>query len=66
MKFYLTIFLFTFSFTSFAQDWKTMMYDPSYNFYEVCAEADLYFETIDKEAKGSGWKPYQRWSSEEE
>lgn len=66
MKFYLTIFLFTFSFTSFAQDWKTMMYDPSYNFYEVCAEADLYFETIDKEAKGSGWKPYQRWRSENE
>lgn len=45
--------------------YKQMMYDPGYNFYEVCEAADLYFQTHDK-GKGSGWKPYQRWKAENE
>lgn len=44
-----------------SQDWRDMMYDNSYNFYEVCAAADKYFETHDRDVKGSGWKAYQRW-----
>lgn len=44
-----------------AQDWKEMMYDPKYNFYEVCDAAEKYFETHDKDVKGSGWKGYMRW-----
>ena len=49
-----------------AQSWKEMMHDPAYNFYEVCAAADAYFETHDKDVKGSGWKGYQRWKDENE
>lgn len=49
-----------------AQEWKDMMYDPTYNFYEVCNSADAYFETHDKNVKGSGWKGYQRWREENE
>jgi len=41
--------------------YKEMMYDNSINFYDVSYAAESYFATIDKEAKGSGWKPYQRW-----
>lgn len=44
-----------------AQDWREMMYDNSYNFYEVCKAAETYFENRDKNVKGSGWKTYQRW-----
>ncbi|NRA11103.1 MAG: T9SS type A sorting domain-containing protein [Crocinitomicaceae bacterium] len=44
-----------------AQEWKSMMYDPSVNFYEVCDAAEKYFETHDKDVKGSGWKGYMRW-----
>lgn len=51
---------------AFAQEWKTMMYDNSINFYEVCAAAEKYFETHDKEVKGSGWKGYQRWKNDNE
>jgi photosystem II stability/assembly factor-like uncharacterized protein len=45
--------------------YKQMMYDPSFNFYDVCDAAELFFETHDK-GKGSGWKPYQRWKAENE
>ena len=38
-----------------------MMYDNSVNFYTVCQEAEKYFKTIDRNKKGSGWKPFQRW-----
>ena len=38
-----------------------MMDDYSINFYEVCKAAEKYFETHDKNVKGSGWKPFQRW-----
>ena len=49
-----------------AQDWKAMMHDSNYNFYEVCEAAEKYFETHDKNAEGSGWKGYQRWNSANE
>jgi len=54
------------SFWSSAQDWKAMMHDPAYNFYEVCEAADKYFETNDPNTDGSGWKAYQRWKSANE
>tara|TARA_R110002050_G_scaffold80768_1_gene172706 strand:+ start:9383 stop:12223 length:2841 start_codon:yes stop_codon:yes gene_type:complete len=54
------------SLTGFSQvDYKQMMNDPSFNFYDVCEAAELYFESHDK-GKGSGWKPYQRWKAENE
>ncbi len=40
---------------------KAMMDDFSYNFYEVVEVAEEYFDSIDKNAKGSGYKPYMRW-----
>ena len=42
-----------------------MMNDNSINFYDVCKEAERYFETHDK-GKGSGWKGYQRWKNANE
>lgn len=59
------LFLFSFNFLS-AQQWKEMINDPSINVYEVVAEAESYFQNIDKNAKGSGWKKYQRWLYENE
>ena len=41
--------------------YKEMMYDPTYNFYEVVDAAEEYFSTVDKTAKGSGYKPFMRW-----
>ena len=58
--------LFYFSITISAQDLKQMMEDPSYNIYEVVDAAEVYFENIDKNKKGSGWKKYQRWLFENE
>ncbi|MCB0653978.1 MAG: HYR domain-containing protein, partial [Saprospiraceae bacterium] len=58
------ILLFTvvlFSISLNAQRYKEMMDDLSVNFYDVCKEADKYFETINKDQKGSGYKGYQRW-----
>ncbi len=43
-----------------------MAQDPKVNFYDVVAEAEAYFDTIDIHAKGSGWKGYQRWIWENE
>ncbi len=37
------------------------MQDPSVNFYEVVAAAEAYFETIEIQKKGSGYKGYMRW-----
>jgi len=51
---------------SFAQKWKQMAQDPQVNIYDVVAEAEAYFDTIDIHAKGSGWKGYQRWLYENE
>ena len=64
---YLLSGLFLFSFNIIlAQDWKEMMDDPSYNIYEVVEVAETYFENIDKNKKGSGWKKFQRWLFENE
>ncbi|MCH8905213.1 MAG: hypothetical protein IIA45_15040, partial [Bacteroidetes bacterium] len=49
-----------------AQKWKEMMDDPKVNIYDVVEEAELYFQKIDRDAKGSGWKAYQRWLFENE
>jgi len=43
-----------------------MIKDPSVNVYEIVAEAESYFQNINKEAKGSGWKSYNRWLYENE
>ncbi len=57
--FVISLFLFN---TAIGQaNYKDLMQDPNVNFYDVCAAADAYFATIDKDAKGSGWKGYQRW-----
>ena len=42
------------------------MGDPIYNIYEEVDVAEAYFENIDKNKKGSGWKKYQRWLFENE
>jgi len=57
MKKYFLLFVITFiSFTSFSQKkYKLMMNDLSVNFYDVCKEADAYFEEH-KKGKGLGWK----------
>ena len=62
MKKILFLFILLCSFSSFSQrGYKELMEDYSINFYEVCEVADAHFETVDKNAKGSGWKQYQRW-----
>jgi len=66
-KFILSILSIIFFFSSYSQkEYKTMMDDMSINFYDVCKEADKYFETHDKNKKGSGWKGYQRWRNANE
>lgn len=56
-----------FSYTASAQSasYKEMMYDYSYNFYEVVDSAMAYFE-IHGTGKGSGWKGFERWRNETE
>jgi hypothetical protein len=49
-----------------AQTWKELKNNPSINIYEVVEAAELHFKDIDKAAKGSGWKGYQRWLFENE
>ena len=51
---------------SFSQQWKEMANDINVNLYDVVAEAEAYFQNIDKTKKGSGWKAYQRWLFENE
>jgi hypothetical protein len=63
MKLAAFLFLLCTSSLSFSQsNYKEMMQDMSINFYDVCAAAELYFETHPK-GKGSGWKGYQRWKN---
>jgi photosystem II stability/assembly factor-like uncharacterized protein len=61
MKTKLFVFLIFVSYAVSAQKWKAMMYDNRYNFYEVVKEAENYFKTHDKNAKGSGYKEFMRW-----
>ncbi len=44
----------------------SMMNDPVFNYYQVVDSAEAYFSTIDREVKGSGWKPFLRWCYENE
>ena len=46
--------------------YKDMMFDMSVNFYTVCDSAEAYFRTIDKDIKGSGYKPFLRWKYDNE
>lgn len=63
----LLILFFCIQFTGYSQrSYTELIQDNTVNFYEVCERAETYFATIDKEAKGSGWKGYQRWKYENE
>ena len=44
----------------------SMMYDMRINFYTVCDSAEAYFKRIEKDKKGSGYKPFLRWKFENE
>ena len=61
-SFLLAISIFLCSQLSYAQEYKEMMNDNRYNFYDVVDEAMSYFDTIDVEAKGSGFKQFMRWA----
>ncbi|MDF1699389.1 MAG: GEVED domain-containing protein [Saprospiraceae bacterium] len=61
MKRFLTFLVILFPLLLSSQAYKYMMEDPSYNVYDVVEEAEKYFSTIDRFAKGSGWMGYQRW-----
>lgn len=43
-----------------------MMDDVSVNFYDVCEEAERYFNSVDKNKKGSGFKAFMRWKNNTE
>lgn len=49
-----------------AQRYKNLMHDNNVNFYDVIEEAEAYFKTIDKNAKGSGYKNFMRWAAANE
>ena len=55
------LFIVFFQYISYGQKYKDMMNDNTINFYDVLDEADLYFKTIDKNAKKSGFKQFMRW-----
>jgi hypothetical protein len=46
--------------------YKELKDDNSINFYEVCKVAEAHFDTIDKMAKGSGFKGFERWKNANE
>ncbi len=64
--FFLTINLFSQEKAKKEPSYKNMMYDININFYTVCDSAEAYFKTIDKDKKGSGYKPFLRWKHENE
>lgn len=45
---------------------KQLMQDRSINFYEVVRAGEAFFNTKDKFAKGSGYKPFMRWVNSNE
>lgn len=59
----LTIFTVIACSVSYAQEFWQLMQDPSANFYDVKKAAELYWSTHDKDAPGSGYKPYKRWEA---
>lgn len=48
-----------------AQDFREMMHDYRYNFYDVVRAAEQHF-AVHPKGKGSGWKDYERWRYENE
>ena len=64
LSFFLIVFSLSFLTVS-GQKYKSMMDDYNYNYYDVVKEAELYFSTHPV-GKGSGYKGYQRWKSENE
>ena len=48
-----------------AQNYRSMMYDPNVNFYDVVDEAEAYFAT-EGTGEGSGFKGFQRWKFQNE
>lgn len=44
-----------------AQSWIDLRNDSSKNFYEIQSAANAYFNSIDLNQKGTGYKPYKRW-----
>jgi photosystem II stability/assembly factor-like uncharacterized protein len=58
--------LILFSMNAYAQSYVDMMEDTSINFYDVCEVAESYFDTVDKFAKGSGYKGFLRWKEANE
>lgn len=66
IRFHASLFLTFCLSTLFAQvDYKQMMNDPQYNFYEVVEAADQYF-SLNETGKGSGYIGYLRWKHENE
>ena len=57
----LCIFIFLNSTVQGQEEYKRSMQDLNVNFYDVCAQAEAYFQKIDINKKGSGWKNFQRW-----
>ena len=51
--------------TLYAQEYKAMMGDASYNLYDVIQTADTWFQSHPT-GKGSGFKGYQRWKYDSE
>ncbi len=58
---FFTFLILSYSLSSQEVSYKEMMQDNSYNFYEVVDAAEAYFSSMDKDAKGSGYKPFMRW-----
>lgn len=58
---FIFISIFFFQNIGYGQKYKAMMNDHTINFYKVVEEAELYFNTIDVNAKGSGYKQFMRW-----
>ena len=44
--------------------YQNMMKDMTVNFYTVCDSAEAFFKSIDRNKKGSGYKPFMRWKNE--
>ena len=66
MKTLLSTLLLCITFAVSAQhNYKAMMHDNSYNFYEVVEAAETHFKTHSN-GKGSGWMGYQRWKNANE
>ena len=45
------------------QNFDTQNRESAYKFQDIVDAAEAYFETIDKDAKGSGYKPFKRWEN---